>query len=100
MSAVELLLCIGQLIRKTREGSRVKRVYEVPTPPYQRLIASTDVPDEIKEELSKRAGKLHIVKQKRLVDQAIAHLLWVHQDKSAEEHQFPGSSTSTLGKIS
>ena len=90
----------AKLIRKIRDGARVKKVYEVPTPPYRRLIASTDVPDEIKKELSKRAGKLHIVKQKRLVDQAIAHLLRVHQDKSAEEHPFPGSSTSTLGKIS
>ena len=90
----------AKLIRKIRDGARVKKVYEVPTPPYRRLIVSTDVPDEIKKELSKRAGKLHIVKQKRLVDQAIAHLLRVHQDKSAEEHQFPGSSTSNLGKIS
>lgn len=89
-----------KLIEKIRTGPRVKKVYEAPKPPYQRLLDSPLVPDEVKKELRRRAGQLHIVKQKRLVDQAIARLLQIQQDKNQQKLPFSGSSTTTSGKIS
>jgi hypothetical protein len=89
-----------KLVEKIRTGPRVKKVYEAPKPPYQRLLDSPLVSDEIKQELRRRAQNLHIVKQKRLVDQAIAKLLRIHQEKNQEELPLSGSSTTTLGKIS
>ncbi|MGC8894256.1 MAG: hypothetical protein ACP5QG_05350 [candidate division WOR-3 bacterium] len=39
-------------IAKIREGSRVKKVYEAPKTPYQRLMERDDVPQETKEALT------------------------------------------------
>lgn len=89
----------AKLVEKVRTGPRVKKVYEAPKPPYQRLLDSPHVTDEVKDELRRRAKQLHIVKQKRLVDQAIAHLLQIGQDKNQQELPFSGSSTETSGKI-
>ena len=89
-----------KLVEKVRTGPRVKKVYEAPKPPYQRLLESPLVSDEIKTELRRRAQQLHIVKQKRLVDQAVAKLLRIQQDKNQQELPLPGSSTSTSGKNS
>lgn len=88
-----------KLVEKIRIGPRVKKVYEAPKPPYQRLLDSPLVSDEIKDELRRRAGQLHIVKQKRLVDQAVAKLLQIQQDKNQQELSFSGSSTTSSGKI-
>lgn len=89
-----------KLVEKTRTGPRVRKVYDAPKPPYQRLLESPLVTDEVKNELRRRAQQLHIVKQKRLVDQAIAKLLRIQQDKNQQELSFSGSSTTTVGKIS
>ena len=88
-----------KLVEKIRTGPRVKKVYEAPKPPYQRLLDSPHVPDQVKDELRRRARQLHIVKQKRLLDQAVTKLLRIHQDKNQQELFFSGSSTATLGKI-
>jgi hypothetical protein len=89
----------AKLVEKIRIGPRVKKVYETPKPPYQRLLDSPLVSDEVKNELRRRARGIHIVKQKRLVDQAIAKLLRIRQDKNQLELPVPGSSTTTSGKI-
>ena len=88
-----------KLVEKIRTGPRVKKVYEAPKPPYQRLLDSPLVSDEVKDELRRRARELHIVKQKRLVDQAVSKLLRIQQDKNQQQLPFSGSSTTTLGKI-
>ena len=88
-----------KLVEKIRTGPRVKKVDEAPKPPYQRLLYSPLVTDEVKDELRRRARELHIVKQKRLVDQAVAKLLRIQQDKNQQQLPFSGSSTTTLGKI-
>ncbi len=88
-----------KLVKKIRTGPRVKKVYEAPKPPYQRLLDSPDVPEETKAELRRRAGQLHIVKQKRLVDEAIAKLLRIQEDKNQQELPVSGSFTKTSGEI-
>jgi len=71
-----------KIIEKIRVGARVKKRYDLPKPPYQRLLESADVEEPVKEILRQRARKLHIVKQKRLVDKAVARLMRVHEEKA------------------
>ena len=70
-----------KIIEKIRIGARVKKKYDEPKPPYQRLLECPEVEKSIKEELRRRVAKLHIVKQKRLVDQAVAKLMRIHEEK-------------------
>jgi hypothetical protein len=70
-----------RIISKTRIGARVKKHYDLPKPPYQRLLESVDVEESVKEVLRQRANKIHIVKQKRLVDQAVARLMRIHEER-------------------
>lgn len=46
------------------------------------MLESLDVEEDVKKELRRRAQKLHIVKQKRLVDQAVARLMRIHDEKN------------------
>jgi hypothetical protein len=71
-----------RIIEKIRIGARVKKKYDAPKPPYQRLLESQDVEEQVKAELRKRAGKLHIMKLKRLVDQAVARLMRIYDEKN------------------
>jgi hypothetical protein len=70
-----------RIIEKTRIGARVKKIYDKPKTPYARLLESPDIDDSVKEELRKRASNLHIVKQKRLVDKAVAALMSAYEQK-------------------
>lgn len=70
-----------KIVEKTRIGARVKKKYDEPKPPYQRLLGSPEVQKQTKTALRRRAAQLHIVKQKRLVDQAVARLMRVHEEK-------------------
>jgi len=71
-----------RIIEKTRVGARVKKKYDPPKPPYQRLLESADVEEPVKEQLRQRAKRLNIVKQKRLVDRAVAQLMRLHDEKN------------------
>ena len=65
----------AKLISKERHGSRVHKTYDDPKTPYQRLLESTYLPDNVKKELRCRASSLHPVKLKRLVTEAQDQLL-------------------------
>ena len=70
-----------RIIGKIRIGPKVKKSYDAPKPPYQRLLESPDIEDSVKEELKKRADTIHIVKQKRLVDKAVYKLMRIYEQK-------------------
>ena len=70
-----------RIIGKIRIGPKVKKSYDAPKPPYQRLLESPDIAESIKEDLRKRANAIHIVKQKRLVDKAVAKLMRIYEQK-------------------
>lgn len=70
-----------RIIEKTRIGARVKKIYDTPKPPYQRLLESPDIDLQVKNDLRRRAKELHLIKQKRLVDQSVAKLLRLYEDK-------------------
>src|SRR5271169_1699874 len=71
-----------RILAQTRVGARVKKKYDPPKPPYQRLLESADVEEPVKEQLRQRAKRLTIVKQKRLVDRAVAQLMRLHDEKN------------------
>ena len=60
----------------------MKKKHDAPATPYQRLMDCPDVQHQVKEELRRRAANLHLVKQKQLVDKAVAKLMHVYQQKS------------------
>ncbi len=70
-----------RIIEKTRIGARVKKRYDAPKTPCQRLLESPDVEATVKAKLRRRAHRIDIVKQKRMVDQAIARLMRIHNEK-------------------
>ncbi len=54
-----------KLIEKVRVGSKVKKKYDTPKTPYQRVLESPFVPEDTKEMLKKEYEKLNPVKLKR-----------------------------------
>ncbi len=50
---------VMKLIQKTRIGSRVRKKYDEPQTPYQRVLASTFVPEIKKEELRQKYAQLN-----------------------------------------
>ena len=73
-----------RIIAKKRIGSKVKKIYDDPKTPYMRLLESPSVDAEVKEKLVARAKKLQILKQKRLVDRAVADLLRTYEKKKQQ----------------
>ncbi len=71
----------AKIIKKTRIGARVKKVYDAPKSPYQRLLESPDLGEDAKMDLRKRMDQLNLVQQKRRVDNAIAELLRINEEK-------------------
>ena len=41
----------AKLIKKTRIGSKVKKIYDAPQTPYQRVLAADGIPDKEKNRL-------------------------------------------------
>jgi hypothetical protein len=65
-----------KLIGKSRVGSRVRKVYEkIPKSPYQRLLESPDLSDEVKAELRQRFKRYNPVLLQKRVHQAIDELM-------------------------
>ena len=60
-----------KLIKKERIGSRIKRVYDKPKTPYQRVIESKDIPEKIKQQLTKQYEQLNPFALKRAIDKKI-----------------------------
>lgn len=52
-------------VKKTRIGSKVKKVYDRPQPPYMKVLQSEDVSKEIKDKLKQERAKLNPVKLRK-----------------------------------
>jgi len=65
-----------KLISKTRVGTKIKKVYDKKiVSPYQRLMASPDLSDEVKAELTRRFAQYDPVKLQREVHKAVDALV-------------------------
>jgi len=71
-----------KLLRKERQGSKVKRVYDKPQTPYARVLASPEVSDEDKAELRATYQVLDVVQLRRQLDQLLDQLLSLPADES------------------
>lgn len=67
-------LPLTKLIKTERHGSRLKKIYDQPKTPYQRVLDSPDVSDVYKKKLRREHAKLDVVKIKREWDQRLAAL--------------------------
>ncbi len=67
-------LPVTKLINKVRDGSRLKRMFDAPRTPYQRVLDSTEVSDEHKAKLHAMHATLDVVELKQQIDDMIAHI--------------------------
>ncbi len=67
-------LPVTKLIQTEHHGSRVKKIYDAPKTPYQRVLDSPDVSDEVKAKLRREHAKLDVAQLKRQLDQLLAEL--------------------------
>jgi hypothetical protein len=70
-----------KLVDKRRAGSKVRKVYDKPQSPYQRLAASPDVPAEVKEELKRRYQRYNPVLLQQEVHRAVDALMEMNRRK-------------------
>jgi len=62
-------------------GGSIKRKYDVPETPYQRLTESNQIPEEVKEELKGIYLSLNPAHLKRNIDAKLAELYKAYEDK-------------------
>ncbi len=55
---------VMKLVKKERVGSRIRKQYDKAKTPYQRVLESEYVSEEVKEKLKEEYGKLNPVKLK------------------------------------
>jgi hypothetical protein len=77
----------GKLIDKQRVGSRVRKVYDQPMSPYQRLMASPSLPKEAKEELTRRCQSYNPVLLQEEVHRAVSALMELNHRKDLMRRQ-------------
>ena len=58
-----------KLQTKVREARRVKKIYDAPKTPYQRVLDSTEVSPSAKAKLRAEHVTLDVVKLKKQIDQ-------------------------------
>src|SRR4051794_1494597 len=64
-----------KLLSKTREGARIRKTYESPATPYERLIRSDQIPRQMKTLLEEQFLKLdpiHLLKEIRMLQAKLA----------------------------
>ena len=71
-----------KLLEKTRYGSKVRRIYDQPQTPYQRMLQSPAVDAEVKARLKQQYVTLNPVALKRELTRLTDHLLRGHADKT------------------
>jgi hypothetical protein len=72
---------VMKLLEKTRIGSKVRKKYDKAQPPYQRVLASPEVPKEIKKQLRGQYRKLNPAELKRNIENLQSLLLQFVSDK-------------------
>ncbi len=72
---VNHFLPVQKLVAKVREGSKVKKIYDDPKTPYQRVLDSPQVSAKDKRKLRAIHAKLDIVELKRQIDEMMDALI-------------------------
>jgi hypothetical protein len=72
---VNHFLPVQKLVTKVRAGSKVKKVYDDPKTPYQRVIDAVEVDPKAQRKLRARHTTLDVVKLKQQLDQLLNTLI-------------------------
>lgn len=80
---------VMKLIRKERVGGRVKRKYDTPKTPYQRLMGSGQISDEEKRELQIIYRSLNPAELKRKIEEKTHKLYRAYEDKKRTRNANP-----------
>ena len=87
---VNMFQPVAKLISKERQGAKVKKIYDTPKTPYQRLLESPDIPEEVKVQLQKTFDELNPAALKREIDRLLRKLTKAYLQKKEEENQMLG----------
>jgi hypothetical protein len=75
-----------KLVRKERIGSRIKKTYETPRTPYERVLASSSVSEEVKESLRLRYEALDPIELKQAIEEKLKLCLrMIREEEQSEE---------------
>lgn len=70
-------LPVQKLQSKERIGSKVKKIYDKAKTPYQRILESQDIPQEVKNKLMQEYKSLCLVYLKKYIDTIVSKLILV-----------------------
>ena len=84
---VNMFQPVAKLISKERQGAKVKKIYDTPRTPCQRLLESPDIPEEVKVQLQKTFDELNPAALKREIDRLLRKLTKAYLQKKEEENQ-------------
>jgi len=80
---------VMKLASKERIGGKIKRKYDVPETPYQRLMESGQIQEEVKKELKDIYLSLNPAQLKRNIDAKLAELYQVYGEKKGTQQVDP-----------
>jgi len=80
---------VMKLVSKERIGGRVKRKYDVPQSPYQRLMESNQIREESKRELEDIYLSLNPAQLKRSIDAKLDNLYHTYEQKGRAQQVDP-----------
>jgi len=72
---INFFLPVMKLVEKTRDGSKVKKVYDQPQTPYARVQNNPDVSPEAKAKLQATYQELDVVQLRQQIDRLLDQLL-------------------------
>jgi len=67
-------LPVMKLTKKTRIGSRIKKIYDMPKTPYQRVLTAEDISKKVKNKLKEQYKILNLVRIKKQIDVILGNL--------------------------
>lgn len=74
-----------KLVSKERIGGHLKRKYDIPKTPYQRVMESSGVPQETKKQLHALYRSLNPAQLKRSIEAKLDHLWRVYREKQKKQ---------------
>ena len=80
---------VMKLVSKERIGGKIKRKYDIPQTPYQRLIASKQIPEESERELEAIYLSLNPAQLKRSIDAKLDKLYRTYEEKGRTQQADP-----------
>jgi len=95
---------VMKLIKKERVAGKVKRKYDIPKTPYQRLIESGQISKEAKKRLQNLYLSLNPAQLKRKIDEKTRKLYRIYEEKKRRESspfkkQIPRTPKNILAKV-